>query len=205
MILNSYGSNLLAQLSRKGHLFYFEQKKTGQPSSKGQLSVRNCWIQDPSQCSKEYKSIKAAWSAYQELIFHIYIFFIYKPYAVYKTLLMHKIYNWAGLILCQYSTVQLGPIKIPVLVRSKYLKRWTSYTCILIFYFSTESKQMFFLELRLKFNKYFKMVLHLKQQSCTPPLLHSFILIPTNPFLNTSTFVCWSVHCAAVQLDSAEK
>lgn len=118
---------------------------------------------------------------------------------------MLKIYNGAGLILRQYSMVQLSPVKIPVLVRLKYFKRWMSHTCILRFYFSTESKQMFLLELRLKFNKYFKVVFHLKQQSCPPPQLHSFIPIPTKPFLYTSTFVCWSVQCAAVQLDSAEK
>lgn len=30
-----------------------------------------------------------------------------------KHLLMHRIDNRANLVLCQYSTVQLGPIKIP--------------------------------------------------------------------------------------------
>lgn len=65
--------------------------------------------------------------------------------------------------------------------------------------------KLFWLEPRQKFYKYFKMMLYLKQQCCPPPLFHSLIPIPTKPFLDTSTFVCWSVHCAAVQLDSAEK
>lgn len=30
-----------------------------------------------------------------------------------KHLLMHRIDNRANLLLCQYSTIQLGPIKIP--------------------------------------------------------------------------------------------
>lgn len=64
---------------------------------------------------------------------------------------------------------------------------------------------MCWLQPKLKSNKYFKMVPHLKQQCCPPPLLHSLVPMPTKPFLDTSTFVCWSVHCAAVQLDSAEK
>lgn len=91
---------------------------------------------------------------------------------------------------------------MPALVGMQYLKTITRYICILVLYFSSENKQMFLWELTLKFNKYFKMLLHLRQ-SCPALLLHSFI--PIKPFLYTSRFVCWSVRCAAVQLHSAEK
>lgn len=108
---------------------------------------------------------------------------------------MHNICSGAGMILCQHSVM-------PALVGMQYLKTITRYICILVLYFSSENKQMFLWELTLKFNKYFKMLLHLRQ-SCPALLLHSFI--PIKPFLYTSRFVCWSVRCAAVQLHSAEK
>lgn len=104
------------QLSYIERSIYFEHKKPGQPSSKGQLFVRNRWVQDPSQSSKEYKNFTivgnslSTSSAHQDLTCSLsYINWMWST----KHLLMHRIDNRANLLLCQYSTVQLDPIKIP--------------------------------------------------------------------------------------------
>lgn len=68
---------------------------------------------------------------------------------------MHKIYKGAGLILRQYSPAQSSPIKISELVKIKYLKRWIRSTCILVFYFSTESKQMGFFRTKAEVQQIF--------------------------------------------------
>lgn len=95
--------------------------------------------------------------------------------------------NGASLILCQYSTLQSVPIKKWALARMRYSKRWTSYTCMLVFDFSTESKQLLLLELRLKFNKHFKIY------KSSPVLPHGF----THPFPLPQTHLCIPAHLFA--------
>lgn len=109
---------------------------------------------------------------YQICLYTTLLSFGYELYTVYNALLTHNIHTGAGMILCQHSIFQLHSI-MPVLVRMQYLKTITRYICILVLHFSTENKQMFLSELKLKFNKYFKMLLHLWQPCPAASSIHS--------------------------------
>lgn len=111
----------------KRHIYFnLNRKKKNVDSLLQKDSYLQEIVEGPSQGSKEYKNIKTVGSsrsissAYQEQIFSLSCINCMQSI---KHLLTRKIYNGAGLILRQYSTIQLGPIKIPVLVRTKYLKR----------------------------------------------------------------------------------